>query len=63
MTATKSKWATVDQVAEFLNCSTKTVRRMIARRDVRSSSIGRAIRVDMDSVNTYMDTNAVEKVG
>jgi excisionase family DNA binding protein len=36
---------TIGQAAERLNVSTKTIRRLIARGDLRAARIGRAIRL------------------
>ncbi len=41
---------TLEQVAERLNCSTYTVRRMISRGELKASRFGRLIRVHPDDV-------------
>lgn len=49
--AQRPRWGTLDEAAAEATCSTKTVRRMIARGDVYAERItARRIRVDLDSI-------------
>lgn len=44
-------WASIDQVAEYLQVSKDTVRRMIAREDIQARRFGpKIIRIDMNQL-------------
>ena len=56
------RWATVEQTANYLSVSKQTVNRLIARRNLRVVRIGRAVRVDLQSVDEFTKKQAVEVV-
>jgi excisionase family DNA binding protein len=45
----------IDQVAEGLGVSTRTVRRLIARRELVACHLGRSVRVHPDDLAAYID--------
>jgi excisionase family DNA binding protein len=45
----------IDQVAEGLGVSTRTVRRLIARRELVACRLGRSVRVHPDDLAAYVD--------
>ena len=56
MTAEKKQtMLSVNQVADLLNVSTKTVRRMIDERDLHHHRIGRIIRVSEEDLRAYIN--------
>lgn len=57
-----STWLTVTQAAEITALSTKTIRRLIERGEVRASKPSpRVLRVDAASLNSYMDRFATDQ--
>lgn len=53
---------TVDQAAEYLKVSTKTVRRLIKAEKLVASKVGGAWRIKVQDIETYLNTtkNKVE---
>jgi excisionase family DNA binding protein len=49
---------TVAEAAAALRVSTKTVRRMIARRELRRVSIGRLVRIRTEDIVRYITDHA-----
>jgi len=49
------QYHTIKQVAEALNVSDKTVRRMVKRGTLRAYKVGPQIRIDGDDLAAYMD--------
>jgi excisionase family DNA binding protein len=45
----------IDQVAEGLGVSARTVRRLIARRELVACRLGRSVRVHPDDLAAYID--------
>ena len=45
----------IDEVAEGLGVSTRTVRRLIARRELVACRLGRSVRVHPDDLAAYID--------
>jgi excisionase family DNA binding protein len=45
----------IDDVAEILGLSTRTVRRMIAKRELPAVHLGRSVRVHPDDLADYID--------
>ena len=45
----------IDHVAESLGVSAKTVRRLIARRELAACRLGRLVRVHPDDLAAYID--------
>ena len=45
----------IGQVAEGLGVSTRTVRRLIARRELVACRLGRSVRVHPDDLTAYID--------
>lgn len=46
------RWADLDAAAAYFNCSTKTVRRMIARGEITGYRVGsRMVRVDLNDLD------------
>jgi excisionase family DNA binding protein len=45
----------IDQVAEGLSVSARTVRRLIARRELAARRFGRSVRVHPDDLAAYID--------
>jgi excisionase family DNA binding protein len=45
----------IDQVADGLGVSTRTVRRLIARRKLVACRLGRSVRVHPDDLAAYVD--------
>jgi excisionase family DNA binding protein len=45
----------IDQVAEALGVSARTVRRLIARRELVACRLGRSVRVHPDDLARYID--------
>ena len=45
----------IDEVAAILRVSTKTVRRLIARRELAACRLGRSVRVHPDDLAAYID--------
>ena len=45
----------IDQVADGLGVSTKTVRRLIARRELVACRLGRSVRVHPDDLAAYVN--------
>ena len=50
-----SRLLLIDQVAEGLGVSTRTVRRLIARRELVACRLGRSVRVHPDDLAAYID--------
>jgi excisionase family DNA binding protein len=50
-----SRLLLIDQVAEGLAVSTRTVRRLIARRELVACRLGRSVRVHPDDLAAYID--------
>lgn len=46
--------ASINQAAEYAAVSTKTIRRKIAAGDLEAFRAGRIIRVDLDSVDSWL---------
>jgi excisionase family DNA binding protein len=47
-----SSWVTINEVAQYLHCTTRTVRRLIATGDLPAYRLGdRMIRLDMRDVD------------
>jgi excisionase family DNA binding protein len=47
-----SSWGTINEVAQYLHCTTRTVRRLIANGDLPAYRLGdRMIRLDMRDVD------------
>lgn len=51
---------TVDQAAERLSVSSKTVRRLIERRELEHVRIGRAIRISPAALAAYLEAATVQ---
>ena len=45
----------IDEVAEGMGVSTRTVRRLIARRELVACRLGRSVRVHPDDLAAYID--------
>lgn len=45
---------TVDAVAEWLDVSRTTVRKLVAERQIETYRVGRRIRIHPDAVNAYL---------
>lgn len=50
-------------VAEFLGFSEKTVRRMIDRKEIPSTRIGRSIRIDLRKLENILESKSKEISG
>jgi excisionase family DNA binding protein len=50
-----SRLLLIDQVAEGLGVSSRTVRRLIARRELVACRLGRSVRVHPDDLAAYID--------
>jgi len=48
------KALTVEQVAELLQLNTRSVYRLIERRELRGVRIGRAVRIPIQAVDEYL---------
>jgi excisionase family DNA binding protein len=49
------KFHLIDEVAENLGVSMRTVRRLIARRELVACRLGRSVRVHPDDLSAYID--------
>ena len=54
---------TIDDVAEILNISEKTVRRLIAQRQIGFCRVMRSIRFDRKDVMDYLERTRREPIG
>jgi excisionase family DNA binding protein len=52
---TFSKLLVIEHVGEILGVSTRTVRRLIARRELVACRLGRSVRVHPDDLAAYID--------
>ncbi len=48
---------TMAEVANAIGCSLRTVERAIERRQLVATRIGRAVRVSVDDLRTYLDSH------
>jgi excisionase family DNA binding protein len=55
-TATTPKMLNIKQVARDLSVSTKTVRRMIDRQELRHHRLGRAIRISLEDLRALLNS-------
>lgn len=53
MTEDLPRWATYKEVSEYLNVDERTIRRAIARGDVKARKFSGALRIDRDSLLEY----------
>lgn len=49
---------TIKQVANFLQVSTKTIRRLIKCDKIKASKVGRAWRIKQEDVEAYLNMNS-----
>ena len=55
-------WLTIAEAADYLRVSERTVDRLVARRRLRSSTIGRRRLVSRDDLDAYMRATTGEEV-
>lgn len=49
---------TIEQVASFLQVSTKTIRRLIKGDKLKASKVGRVWRIKREDIDIYLDINS-----
>lgn len=54
------RWISIKEAAEYLSLHEITIRRLIDRRKIPASKVGRSVRVDLEKLNEQMQQH--EKV-
>ncbi|HWR37977.1 MAG TPA: helix-turn-helix domain-containing protein [Patescibacteria group bacterium] len=56
MTNEKKEWLTVEETAEYLKAAKITIYRLLERREINASKLGKVWRIRRDEVDRYLDT-------
>lgn len=60
----RAQWLTVANAAEYVDCSTKTIRRLIATGDLQATYLTpRAMRVSVESLDALIKANSTNQWG
>jgi excisionase family DNA binding protein len=59
---TPPRWASLDQVADYLSCTPRTVRRYIATGTLKAYRFGGRYRIDLDEVDAAIRAGHVAEV-
>ncbi|MBN1902339.1 helix-turn-helix domain-containing protein [Candidatus Sumerlaeota bacterium] len=57
----QNEFLTIDELADMLKISTRTIRRILKRGDLPAMRIGRQLRFNREAVNEWLKTQSIEQ--
>lgn len=57
----QNEFLTIEELADMLKISTRTIRRILKRGDLPAIRIGRQIRFNREAVNLWLKTQSIEQ--